>query len=67
MWPMDKAVADSSVLIHRAAIGQLHLLPRWFAEVTIPPAVWNEVVTQGRSRPVVEQVCAAAEWDRGHI
>ena len=65
---MDKAVADSSVLIHLAAIGRLNLLPQLYAEILIPDAVWHEVVTQGRSRPVVDQVERAEQdgWLRRH-
>jgi len=58
---MDKTVADSSVLIHLAAIQQLNLLPRLFGEVAIPEAVWEEVVTQGGARPVAEQVRQAVK------
>jgi predicted nucleic acid-binding protein len=58
---MDRAVADSSVLIHLAAIQQLELLPKLYREVAIPDAVWNEVVMQGRSRPVVEQIRRAVD------
>lgn len=57
---MSRAVSDSSVLIHLGAIGQLDLLHALFETVLIPEAVWQEVVTQGRSKAVVEKVQAAA-------
>jgi predicted nucleic acid-binding protein len=44
------AVADSSVIIHLAAIGQIDLLRQLYTSVLLPPAVWNEVVVQGRGR-----------------
>jgi predicted nucleic acid-binding protein len=61
---MPSAVSDSSVLIHLGVIGMLELLPRAFEEVYVPPAVWKEVVRQGRSRQVVEAVeeAARAGW-----
>ena len=58
---MVLAVSDSSVLIHLGAIGQLELLPDQFERVLIPPAVWDEVVTHGKSRPVMELIRAAAQ------
>ena len=57
---MPKAVSDSSVLIHLGVIGRLELLPALFEAVLVPDAVWQEVVTQGRSKAVVEKVQAAA-------
>jgi len=57
---MPTAVSDSSVLIHLSAIGQFDLLSAFYSEVRVPPAVWREVVTQGKSHPVVQRVQAAA-------
>jgi len=45
---MGSVVSDSSVLIHLASIGQLGLLREIFECITVPPAVWREVVLQGR-------------------
>ncbi len=45
------AVADSSVIIHLAAIGQLDLLRKLHGTLLVPPAVWDEVVVQGQGRP----------------
>lgn len=58
---MPNAVSDSSVLIHLSAIGQFALLPLFFSEVRVPGAVWREVVVQGRSHQVVQDVQAAAK------
>lgn len=44
------AVADSSTIIHLAAIGQLELLQRLYVSVLVPPAVWDEVVIHGEGR-----------------
>lgn len=44
-------VADSGPLIHLAAVKQFLLLKRFFQHVLIPPAVFEEVVTQGTGRP----------------
>lgn len=44
------AVADSSPLIHLAAVGDLHLLKTVWEEVAIPEAVYREVVGEGRER-----------------
>ena len=55
-------VADASVLIGLCSIGQLALLKERFPTgVTIPRAVWREVVEQGGSRPGAREV-AMAEW-----
>jgi uncharacterized protein len=58
---MPSAVSDSSVLIHLSAIGQFALLPLFFSEVRVPDAVWREVVVQGRSHQVVQDVQEAAK------
>lgn len=47
---MPLVISDSSTLIHLARIGRLDLLQRFFESITIPPAVWREVVEQGRGR-----------------
>ena len=55
------AVRDSSVLIHLGAIGQFALLPLFFSEVRVPDAGWREVVLQGKSHQVVNDVRSAAK------
>lgn len=53
-------VADSSVIIHLAAIGRLDLLRQMYGAVILPPAVWDEVVVQGRGRPGEQELRKAA-------
>jgi predicted nucleic acid-binding protein len=52
-------ICDSSSLIHLSAIGRLDLLKAFFGTLTIPSAVWQEVVEQGLGRPGVQEVEAA--------
>ena len=54
-------VSNSSPLIHLARIGRPSLLRQLFGEIAIPPAVYREVVVEGRGRPGSEQV-ASASW-----
>lgn len=58
---MDLVVSDSSTLIHLARIGQLSLLKLFFDTVTIPPAVWREVVEQGLGKAGAFEV-KQADW-----
>ena len=53
---MPGVVSDSSTLIHLSAIGRLMLLQRFYGQVLIPPAVWREVVEEGRGRPGAREV-----------
>lgn len=61
---MPKAIADASVLINLAFLGRFDLLQRFYAEVTVPPAVWREVVEEGDSGPGVAETrdARAAGW-----
>lgn len=52
-------ICDSSPLIHLSAIGQLHLLKQFFGRLTIPAAVWREVVEHGAGCHGAEEVEAA--------
>jgi len=52
-------VCDSSTLIHLAVIGRLNLLKDLYGKLTVPPAVWREVVEQGSGYQEVEEVEAA--------
>ncbi len=47
---MGLVVSDSSTLIHLAAIGRLALLKEFYGRITVPPAVWREVVEEGKGR-----------------
>jgi predicted nucleic acid-binding protein len=49
-------IADSGPLIALSIIGQLELLRQLYQQVWIPPAVWDEVVVQGRGLPDAESV-----------
>src|SRR5580658_8722188 len=53
-------VSDSTPLIHLSAVTDLNLLRDLFGAVTIPNAVFHEVVTAGRGRPGSREVAAAA-------
>lgn len=52
-------VCDSSTLIHLSAIGHLPLLRVFYGTLTVPAAVWREVVEQGMGRPGVRDVVTA--------
>jgi len=59
---MPAVISNSSTLIHLAAIGRLSLLRDFYGQVTIPPAVWREVVEEGRGRAgavEVKDACSA--------
>ena len=45
---MPGAVSDSSTLIH---LGHLHLLLDFHQSILIAPAVWREVVQEGKDWP----------------
>jgi predicted nucleic acid-binding protein len=54
-------VSNSSPLIALAKIGKLHILRDLFGKITIPKAVWHEVVVKGKGKPGAEEV-EKAEW-----
>jgi len=58
---MGLVVSDSSTLIHLAAIGRLALLKDYYGHVTIPPAVWREVVEEGEGRAGAAEVGQARQ------
>lgn len=53
---MPGAVADSSTLISLAVIGRLELLREFHGKILVPPAVWREVVLEGRGKPGAAEV-----------
>lgn len=59
-------IADSSALIHLAAIDRLDLLREFYGEVLAPEAVWRESVLQREGRPGVELIeqARSAGWLR---
>lgn len=56
-------VSDTSVIINLAWLNQLDLLQTLYHEVTIPPAVWEEIVINGAGKPGSDEV-QAATWIR---
>ena len=55
-----KVIADSSFLIALAMVDTFSLLRQICPEVTIPDAVYDEVVTRGTGLPGAEEVARAA-------
>lgn len=53
---MPLVISNSSTLIHLATIGRLALLKEFYGKITIPPAVWKEVVEEGKGRAGVTEV-----------
>ena len=64
---MGLIISDSSTLIHLASIGRLALLKAFYGQVVVPPAVWREVVEQGKGRAGAGEVEQArqAGWIKG--
>jgi predicted nucleic acid-binding protein len=54
-------VSNASPLINLARIGKLGLLPRLYGELTVPEAVWREVVLEGQGQPGTEEI-ERASW-----
>lgn len=54
-------ISDASVFINLAIIGQLDLLPSIFEKITVPQAVFQEVVTAGATKPGSEEL-RTAKW-----
>lgn len=52
-------VSDTSVLIHLARIEHFDLLRRLYSTITIPRAVWREVVEEGEGRSGAPETRAA--------
>src|SRR5437016_4670425 len=57
-------VSNSTPLIYLAAIGRFDILNALFGRITIPLAVYNEVVIQGAGRWGAAETAAAAWIDR---
>lgn len=45
---MSRAVADATVLIYLARLGDLHMLDELFESIVVPDSVYEEVVHRGR-------------------
>ncbi len=54
-------ISDASVFINLAIIGRLDLLPLIFETITVPQAVFQEVVTAGATKPGSEEL-RTANW-----
>ena len=55
------AVSNTSPLLRFSSIGRLDLLRQQYDDVTIPLAVWSELVVDGGRRPGAADI-AAAPW-----
>ncbi len=60
---MSIIVSNASPLINLARIQRFELLRLFYGELTIPPAVYDEVVTRGSERDGSRNVCEAI-WIR---
>jgi len=50
-------------LLYLAVLGDLNFLPKLFGEITIPQAVWQEVVIDGHGKPGAAEVeMARGDW-----
>jgi hypothetical protein len=58
---MTKVICNASPLINLARIRKLPLLHDLYGELTIPQAVWQEVVVDGHGQPGADDV-ARATW-----
>ena len=58
---MALVLSDASTLIHLAAIGRLTLLRELYQKITIPSAVWREVVEEGKGRVGTKEIEAARQ------
>jgi predicted nucleic acid-binding protein len=58
---MAWAISNSSTLLNLAIIGRLSLLREFHEKIIVPPAVWREVVTEGRGRAGAAEVEAARQ------
>jgi predicted nucleic acid-binding protein len=61
-----KVVSNASALINLARIGKLDLLHELYGRLTIPEAVWQEVVIKGAGQPGSDEVKVAA-WIKKHV
>ncbi|MBU1660857.1 MAG: hypothetical protein KKD28_05230 [Chloroflexi bacterium] len=58
---MPTTISDSSTLIHLTAIGRLGLLKDYYKSITVPTAVWREVVEDGEGRSGALEIEQAIE------
>ncbi len=62
---MTITVSNASPLINLARINRFELMHRFYREITIPKAVYEEVVTRGGERDGAKDV-REANWIRQH-
>jgi uncharacterized protein len=56
-------VSNSTPLLYLAKLGDLSFLPGLFGPITVPQAVWRELVIDGRGKPGATQVeSARGDW-----
>ncbi len=56
MRPAPTVVSNTSPIINLAAIGELDLLRELYGTLTIPDAVYDEIVVRGRGQPGADEV-----------
>lgn len=56
MQPAPTVVSNTSPIINLAAIGHLDLLRELYGTLTIPDAVYDEIVVRGRGQPGADEV-----------
>lgn len=49
-------VSNASPLINLAWIGKLNLIRQLYGQITIPQAVWDEIVVKGEGQPGAEEI-----------
>lgn len=64
---MNRAVADSTVLIYLAKLGRLRWLSERYDEVLVPDAVWHEVVQEGREAGAADAVAVDRAFEEGPL
>jgi predicted nucleic acid-binding protein len=58
---MAVVISDASPLVHLSAIARFGLLKEIYLHLLIPPAVWKEVVVDGKGRAGETEVTAGIE------
>jgi predicted nucleic acid-binding protein len=56
-------ISNATPLIALGVTGQIDLLPKLFAEILVPPAIYSEVVERGQGRPGTSDL-SRATWLR---
>lgn len=56
---MQLVISDSSTLTHLSAVSRFGVIREYFPSISIPRAVYQEVVLSGKRRPGTEDVIQA--------